>query len=82
MDLVNEAWQLYMRILNVERASTFLHIGLFNRDTGEHYKLTNKAYCRYKRRRNVLESSSFGLVELFPNQRLQSFTSVDIMSLR
>lgn len=80
-NLVDEAWQLYIKILNVERASAFSHIGLFNRDSDDHYKLTNKAYCRYKRRRNVLESSGSDLVGLFPNQRLQSFTSVNSLSL-
>lgn len=80
-DLVDEAWQLYMKILDVERTSAFLNVGLFNKDTDEQYKLTNKAYCRYKRRRNALENSGSYLVGFFPNQRLQSFTSVNSLSL-
>lgn len=80
-DLVNEAWQLYMKILDVERTSAFLHIGIFNKDADEQYKLTNKAYSRYKRRRNALENKGLYLLEVFPNQRSQCFTSVDILSL-
>jgi hypothetical protein len=72
--LVDEAWQLYIKILDSERTSTFLHVGIFNRGADKQYRLTNKAYCRYKRRRIALDSADSALMAIFPNQQLQSLT--------
>jgi|GEM_PF-546281 len=48
--LTEEAWILYLRILDIERISDFSIIR-----EERIYRLTNQIYYRYKRRRTALE---------------------------
>lgn len=48
--LTEEAWILYVKILDVERKPNFL-----SKDDDRIYRLTDQAYYRYIRRRQALE---------------------------
>jgi len=47
--LTEEAWILYLRILDIERISDF---SIMREE--RIYRLTDQIYCRYKRRRTAL----------------------------
>lgn len=48
--LTEEAWILYLKILDIEHKPEFL-----SKDEDRIYKLTDQAYYRYLRRRHALE---------------------------